>query len=210
ASLGGAPLGAAVEALLERGAGPEEWRKLGPAAVAPLETIAREARTPPRRRQDAIRSLGALEGIPEAAAPLRQIAADPPAPDADRCRAALALAQLQGPAAVAELEPLLQDPRDSLRAGAARAQGPAGSDDARRISTFTVVEVTEASKGAPGKRLTVRQPGGEVGGIGQSVAGAARFAPGEEVVLFLERARDDATVFQVLSMSAGKVRLEMK
>jgi hypothetical protein len=79
---------------------------------------------------------------------------------------------------------------------------------AGRISTFTTVEVTESLKGAAGKRLTVRQPGGEVGGIGQSVAGAARFAPGEEVVLFLEKARDDAAVFQVLSMSAGKVRLE--
>jgi hypothetical protein len=81
---------------------------------------------------------------------------------------------------------------------------------AGRITTFTQVEVTEAIKGAPGKRITVRQPGGEVGRIGQSVAGAARFAPGEEVVLFLSRAPDDAAVFQVLSMSAGKVRLEKK
>lgn len=79
-----------------------------------------------------------------------------------------------------------------------------------RISTFTEVEVTEAVKGAPGKKVMVRQPGGEVGGIGQSVAGAARFAPGEEVVLFLQRAPDDASVFHVLSMSAGKVRLEQK
>jgi len=80
-----------------------------------------------------------------------------------------------------------------------------------RIFTYTEVEVTEAVKGAPGKKVTVRQPGGEVGGIGQSVAGAARFAPGEEVVLFLEKARDEAsTSFQVLSMSAGKVRLEKR
>jgi hypothetical protein len=81
---------------------------------------------------------------------------------------------------------------------------------AGRISTFTDVEVTEAIKGAPGKRITVRQPGGEVGGIGQSVPGSARFAPGEEVVLFLQRAPDDAAVFHVLSMSAGKVRLEKR
>jgi hypothetical protein len=81
---------------------------------------------------------------------------------------------------------------------------------AGRISTFTDVQVTEAIKGTPGKRITVRQPGGEVGGIGQAVAGAARFAPGEEVVLFLQRAPDDATVFHVLSMSAGKVRLEKR
>ena len=79
-----------------------------------------------------------------------------------------------------------------------------------RITTFTEVEVTESVKGAPAKKVTVRQPGGEVGGIGQSVAGAARFTPGEEVVLFLQRAPDEASVFQVLSMSAGKVRLEKK
>jgi hypothetical protein len=77
-----------------------------------------------------------------------------------------------------------------------------------RIATFTEVEVTESVKGAPAKKVTVRQPGGEAGGIGQSVAGAARFTPGEEVVLFLQRAPDEAAVFQVLSMSAGKVRLE--
>lgn len=81
---------------------------------------------------------------------------------------------------------------------------------AGRISTFTEVEVIEAIKGAPGKKVTVLQPGGVVGGIGQSVAGAARFTPGEEVVLFLQRSPDGAPAFLVLGMSAGKVRLEKR
>ncbi|HVE83652.1 MAG TPA: hypothetical protein VND93_12415 [Myxococcales bacterium] len=95
--------------------------------------------------------------------------------------------------------------RGRVVGSAARMDQAAG-----RITTFTEVEVAEALKGAPGKKLTVRQPGGEVGGIGQSVPGAARFAPGEEVVLFLERVPGDAPVYQVLSLSAGKVRLEKK
>ena len=81
---------------------------------------------------------------------------------------------------------------------------------AGRISTFTEIQVTESLKGGPARTIVVRQPGGEAEGIGQAVAGAARFSPGEDVVLFLERARDDAAVFQVLSLSAGKVRLEKK
>ncbi|HEY8207559.1 MAG TPA: hypothetical protein VIG99_08765 [Myxococcaceae bacterium] len=99
---------------------------------------------------------------------------------------------------------------DAVVRGRVVGSTPKMNAAAGRISTFTEVEVTETIKGAPGRRITVRQPGGEVGGIGQSVAGAARFAPGEEVVLFLMRAPDDAAVFQVLSMSAGKVRLEKK
>ncbi|HYV44598.1 MAG TPA: hypothetical protein VFA20_07025 [Myxococcaceae bacterium] len=104
----------------------------------------------------------------------------------------------------------LTDRSDAVVRGRVVGSTPKMNAAAGRISTFTEVQVIEAIKGAPGKRITVRQPGGEVGGIGQAVEGAARFAPGEEVVLFLQRAPDDATVFHVLSMSAGKVRLEKK
>lgn len=157
--LQGAQLQSAVEALLGRRAGPDEWRRLGPAAVPPLEKIARGDRTPPKRREEAIRSLGALEGIPEAAAPLRQIAFDPRAPDQDRCRAAFALAQQQGPAAVAELEPLLQDPRESLRAGAARGIGQAGGDDAKKaLEDRLEQEEAPVVREAIQRTLTLMQP----------------------------------------------------
>jgi len=157
--LQGAQLESAVEALLGRRAGPDEWRRLGPAAVPPLEKIARGDRTPPKRREEAIRSLGALEGIPEAAAPLRQIAFDRWAPDQDRCRAAFALAQQQGPAAVADLEPLLQDPRESLRAGAARGLGQAGGDDAKKaLEDRLEQEETPVVREAIQRTLTLMQP----------------------------------------------------
>jgi len=127
---------------------------------------------------------------------------------------AVGLALLAGPARGATVLHLsfeeLTGRSDAVVRGRVVGSTPKLNAAAGRISTFTVVEVIEAIKGAPGKRVTVRQPGGEVGGIGQAVAGAARFAPGEEVVLFLQRAPDDATVFHVLSMSAGKVRLEKR
>jgi HEAT repeat protein len=158
--LQGAQLEAAVEALLGLGrrAGPEAWRRLGPAAVPPLEKIARGAPAP-ERREAAMRSLGALEGIPEAAASLRQIASDPRAADEDRCRAAFALAQQQGPAAVADLEPLLQDPRESLRIGAARGLGQAGGDDAKKaLEDRLEQEETPVVREAIQRTLTLMQP----------------------------------------------------
>jgi HEAT repeat protein len=156
--LTGAQLEAAVESLLgKKDAAPEEWRRLGPAAVEPLEKLARDRAS--RRREDAIRSLGAMEGIPEAAVPLRQLAADPLEPDPDRCRAAFALARQQGPAAVVDLEPLLQDPQESLRLGAARGLGQAGGDDAKKaLEDRLELEEAPVVREAIQRTLTLMQP----------------------------------------------------
>jgi len=160
-SLTGPQAEAAVEALLGKNAGPEAWRKLGPAAVGPLGKIARgaEARSAPRRREDAIRSLGAMDGIPEAALPLRAIVADPNAIVPDRTRAAFALAQQQGPAAVADLEPLLQEPSELLRLGAARGLAQAGGDDAKKaLEDRLELEETPVVREAIQRTLTLMQP----------------------------------------------------
>jgi len=78
----------------------------------------------------------------------------------------------------------------------------------RRIQTYTQVRVSESLKGQAPATVLVRQPGGHVGELEQLVAGAAEFAPGEDVVLFLERAPDEAGAHLVAGMSAGAVRLE--
>ncbi len=78
--------------------------------------------------------------------------------------------------------------------------------DGRRIVTDTTVAVVDSLKGSLKGEVVVMQPGGEVGDLGQRVEGAATFAVGEEVVLFLERKSD--TRFGVLGMSQGKFRLE--
>jgi HEAT repeat protein len=156
-ALTGAQLEAAVESLLGKTAGAEAWQRLGPGAVAPLEQIARGKA--PRRRADAIRSLGAMEGIPEAAVTLRKLAGDPRAADEDRCRAAFALAQQAGPAAVADLEPLLQDSSESLRVGAARGLGQAGGDDAKKaLEDRLEQEETPVVREAIQRTLTLMQP----------------------------------------------------
>lgn len=57
------------------------------------------------------------------------------------------------------------------------------------IYTFTVLEVTEALKGAVPKILEVRLIGGRVGSVRSTVDGVPRFAPGEEAFVFLEPTR---------------------
>jgi hypothetical protein len=77
--------------------------------------------------------------------------------------------------------------------------------DHQRIETFTEIQVSELLKGSGKKTLVVRQPGGVIGRIGQSAAGAAKFEGGEEVILFLQPAADDPAVYLPLGLSAGKV-----
>jgi hypothetical protein len=82
---------------------------------------------------------------------------------------------------------------------------PRWTKDHGRIITDTEVDVTEAWKGAPSKRITVMQPGGEIGEVGQRVEGVATFKPGEEVVVFLE-ARGDR--FTMAGMAQGRFVVE--
>ena len=77
--------------------------------------------------------------------------------------------------------------------------------DGGRIMTDAVLDVTETWKGAPTKQLTVMQPGGIVGEVGQLVHGTARFTVGEDVVVFLEPRGDR---FLLTGMLQGKFKVE--
>ncbi len=81
----------------------------------------------------------------------------------------------------------------------------AWTGDHRRIVTRVEVEVLETWKGAAAGRLTVVQPGGEVDGIGQRVAGVAQLGTGDEVVLFLERTGPH---HRVVGLAQGVYRVE--
>lgn len=81
---------------------------------------------------------------------------------------------------------------------------PEGS---RRVYTDTEIRITEAFKGGLDGSLLVRQPGGASNGVFVEVDGAARFAPGEDVVLFLSPAAKAPGVFIPLALSASKVSL---
>ncbi|MBL9037993.1 MAG: hypothetical protein JNG84_05700 [Archangium sp.] len=76
--------------------------------------------------------------------------------------------------------------------------------DRTRIFTEAEVQVAEVLKGAPVKSIIVRQPGGEVGDIGQRVHGVARFEEGVEQVLFLERR---GPLYTVTGMAQGAFTL---
>jgi hypothetical protein len=77
-----------------------------------------------------------------------------------------------------------------------------------KIWTWTELVVKDTLKGDRLASVLVKQPGGIVGEVGQHVSGAATFAPGEEVVLFLEPAPDERGAWVPVSMSASKVSLE--
>lgn len=79
------------------------------------------------------------------------------------------------------------------------------TSDRARIITDTELEVLSTWKGAASQRLVVMQPGGIVGEVGQKVEGAARFEPGEEVVVFLE---PRGQRFTVAGMAQGLFHLE--
>src|SRR5438128_6869580 len=61
------------------------------------------------------------------------------------------------------------------------------SKDGARISTHVYIDVSESLKGQGAQTVEVVQPGGEVGDVGQKVAGTAHLSTGDEVVLFLEK-----------------------
>jgi hypothetical protein len=59
------------------------------------------------------------------------------------------------------------------------------SGDRRTIATYVTVSVEQHLKGALGREVTFRVPGGEVGRYRRVIVGAPRFDRGDEVVLFL-------------------------
>ena len=95
---------------------------------------------------------------------------------------------------------------DAVVRGKVKATQSRWSADHKRIITEVTIEVAEFFKGAGSSTLVVRQPGGEIDGIGQKVSGLASFAEGEEVVLFLERV--ETGKYRVNGMAQGKYRVE--
>lgn len=79
------------------------------------------------------------------------------------------------------------------------------SSDGLKILTDAEISVTQTLKGQVAQAVVVMQPGGAVGDVGQHVAGVARFTPGEEVAVFLEKR---GSRYFVTGLGQGKYRLE--
>jgi hypothetical protein len=58
--------------------------------------------------------------------------------------------------------------------------------DRHRIDSLVTIEVIDYLKGSLGDHVTVRVPGGQVGGMVNVIPGAPTFADGDRVVLFLK------------------------
>lgn len=107
-----------------------------------------------------------------------------------------------------DLDTLTRDADAVVRGRVVRTESR-WTGDGMRIVTDVEVEVAEALKGAPGARVTLTQPGGVVGDIGQLAQGVAAFTSGEEVVLFLERrGGGPAAHYRLRGMAQGKFRVE--
>lgn len=83
------------------------------------------------------------------------------------------------------------------------------TEDHSAIYTDVTVRVLDAMKGEarPGDTVTVRRLGGSVDGMGMKVFGEASYAPGEEVVVFLERRGGMTNVLWTVGMAQGKLRV---
>lgn len=74
----------------------------------------------------------------------------------------------------------------------------------RRPHTHWKLKVIEVPKGeALPEEITIRQPGGELGGIGYHVAGTATFREGEEVFVNLQDT-DEPAIKDVTGLTSGK------
>ena len=89
--------------------------------------------------------------------------------------------------------------RAKIGAGSGRQHGAL-------VYTHHTVTVLESWKGSPAASIDVVVPGGQVGRLQQSVAGAPVLAPGSELVLFLWTSRSGLT--HVIGLSQGVFQLE--
>jgi hypothetical protein len=76
----------------------------------------------------------------------------------------------------------------------------------RSIYSVVTVAVDEALKGTPGRTVSFRIPGGQVGRYKRVVIGTPEFTPGEEVVVFLRGAPPQMPVLFGLSPGVYRVR----
>ena len=78
-----------------------------------------------------------------------------------------------------------------------------GFDD-RTMYTYVTVDLADVLKGwVPERQITIKQLGGRVGDLDHRVPGQARFARGEEVLLFLHARASDLTL-STIALSQGK------
>lgn len=91
--------------------------------------------------------------------------------------------------------------------GRVAAVTPEWSADRRRIDSVVTVEVAAYLKGGPGRTVTFRAPGGQIGRFKSITVGAPEFRSGEEAVFFLTA--QGPGVARVFGLSQGVYRVRL-
>jgi hypothetical protein len=120
----------------------------------------------------------------------------------------LALLALAGSAAATTLEllPLEDMVRQSTAIVHARVAGSTSGQRKGTIYTYYYLQVLDNLKASSPQTITVAVPGGRLGGVQQTVAGAPELRTGSEYVLFLWTSRSGLTQIIGLSQGAFDVR----
>jgi hypothetical protein len=84
---------------------------------------------------------------------------------------------------------------------------PEWSDDRTRIDTTVTVTAGTYLKGGPGRSVTFRVPGGQIGRYRNLVVGAPQFQTGEEAILFLSAT--GPSIAHVFGLSQGVFRVKV-
>jgi hypothetical protein len=70
------------------------------------------------------------------------------------------------------------------------------------VSTLITITVADQFKGTKVSSVTIEQPGGSMGAVTQGAPGSPEFSPGENVIVFLERKRNEA--YRIVGGKQGK------
>lgn len=94
---------------------------------------------------------------------------------------------------------------DVIQVGEVTSQWSSWDPETRLIYTYTKLKVKETVKGQTQDEVLIKQPGGEVGGIGMKVHGMATFSQGEKALVFLKKS--DSGTPSVVGMAQGKYKI---
>jgi hypothetical protein len=82
---------------------------------------------------------------------------------------------------------------------------PEWVDGRRQINTIVTAEILSSYKGGPGRTVSFKVPGGQIGRYRSIMVGAPVFRPGDEAVLFLSAS--GAEIPQVFGLNQGVFRV---
>ena len=94
---------------------------------------------------------------------------------------------------------------DSVRIGEVTSKWSSWDAEKKMIYTYVKLKVNETVKGQSQEEILIKQPGGELNGVGMRVHGMAVFEQGEKALIFLKKGEGGFP--SVVGMAQGKFRI---